>query len=97
MPLASTAGVLGWDCDAGEGSMYTESVGGRGKLCSLCSSTASSVSKGEIASFFSHGQTAAPMSEDSKFSTRPSCSCCGHYSFTMVSLRHSPSGFSSSG
>ena len=53
-------GVLGFECAAGVGKIYTESMGGRGKLCSWCSSTASfplpsSVNKGRISSFFSHG------------------------------------------
>ena len=55
MALVLAAGVLGWDCDAGEGSMWTESVGSRGKLFSSCSSTTSSVSNRGTASFFSHG------------------------------------------
>ena len=55
MALVSAAGVLGWDCDAGEGSMWTESVEGKGKLFSWCSSTTSSVSNRGTASFFSHG------------------------------------------
>ena len=33
-------GVSGFECDAGVGKIYTESIGGRGKLCSWCSSTA---------------------------------------------------------
>ena len=33
-------GVSGCECDAGVGRIYTESIGGRGKLCSWCSSTA---------------------------------------------------------
>ena len=53
--VAFVVGVLGVDCAAGMGTMQTESVGGRGKLFSLCSSTASSVSNRGIASFFSHG------------------------------------------
>ena len=54
------------------------------------------VSIGEVSSFFSHGQTATPVFEDSKISISPYCSCCRHCSSTMVSLRHSSSGFSSS-
>ena len=50
--MVGASGVLGWDCDAGEGGMWTE-LGGRGKL--FCSSTASSVSNRGTASFFSHG------------------------------------------
>ena len=50
--MVGASGVLGWDCDAGEGSMWTE-LGGRGKLSR--SSTTSSVSNRGIASFFSHG------------------------------------------
>ena len=52
MALVSAEGVLGWDSDAGEGSMWTE-LGGRGKL--FCSSTVYSVSNRGTASFFSHG------------------------------------------
>ena len=47
----------------------------------------------EVSSFFSHGQTAAPLSEDSKFS--PS-GCCRQGSSTMVSVKNPHSGFSSS-
>ena len=46
----------------------------------------SSVSIREVSSFFSHGQIATPMSEGSKFSTRPACGCYRHGSSTMVSL-----------
>ena len=94
--MLGASGVLGGDCDVGEGRILTESVGGRGKLFSLCSSTVSSVNNRGIASFFSHKQTTAPMSKDSKFSTRPSSSCCRHCSSTIVSLRHTSFGLSSS-
>ena len=50
--MVGNSGVLGWDCDAGEGSMWTE-LGGRGKL--FYSSTASSVNNKGTASFFPHG------------------------------------------
>ena len=53
-------GVSGVECVAGEGRIYTESLGGKGKLCSWCSSTAPFplpplLNKGRISSFFSHG------------------------------------------
>ena len=108
-------GVLGVDCVAGVGKMYTWSVEGAtgsGQLVawavalgfnlgigrmigSWVPSTVSypllsSVNNGEVASFFSHRQTAAPT-KDSKFTTRPSCGCCRHGSSTMVPLRHSSS------
>ena len=64
LALALGAGVLGVDWAAGEGRIYTESLGGKGKLSSLCSSTtpfllSSLLNKGRISSFFSHGQTTA--------------------------------------
>ena len=78
--LASTlaVGASGIDCVVGVGRIYTGSVEGRCKFCFWGSSTASfplpsSVSNGEIASFFSYGKIAAPMFEDSynpsKYST----------------------------
>ena len=39
--VAFVVGVSGFECAAGVGKIYTESIGGRGKLCSWCSSTAS--------------------------------------------------------
>ena len=56
--VAFMVGVLGVDCAAGR--VYTESLGGKGKLCSWWSSTApfplpSLLNKGRISSFFSHG------------------------------------------
>ena len=53
-------GVSGFECVAGVGKIYTESIGGRGKLCSRCSSTASFplpslVNKGRISSSLLHG------------------------------------------
>ena len=50
----------------------------------------SSVSIGEVSFFFSHGQKVAQIYEDSD------SPCCCQCSSTMVSLKHSPSGFSSS-
>ena len=60
LALALGAGVLGVDCAAGEGRIYTESLGGKGNLCSWCPSTSPSqlsslLNKGRISSFFSHG------------------------------------------
>ena len=57
--VAFMVGVSGFECVAGVGKIYTESIGGRDKLCSWCSSTASfplpsSVNKGRVSSFFSH-------------------------------------------
>ena len=85
---ALAAGSLGVDCAAGVCRIYTGSVASRCKLCFWGSSTTSfplppSVNNGDIASFFSHGKTAAPMSKDSdnpseysaKFSISSSCSC----------------------
>ena len=89
LALALAAGVLGVDCAAGVGRVYTWSVEGAtgsgllvawavGFWGSSISSfpLPSSVSIGEVSSFFSHGQTAEPVFEDSKFSISPSCSCC---------------------
>ena len=89
MALASAAGVLGVDCAAGVGKVYTwlvEGVAGSGLLVAWAvgfwgSSISSfplpsSVSIGEVSSFFSHGQTTKPVSEDSKFYISPSSSCC---------------------
>ena len=64
----------------------------------------SSLNKGRISSLFSHGQLVAPMIEDSdnpseystKFSISSSCSCCLQCSSTVVSIRHSSFGLSSS-
>ena len=100
--VAFPVGASGVGCAAGR--IYTGSGSGEGK-CKLCfwsSSTASfpllsTVNIGEVSSFSSHGQTVASMFEDPKFSTRPSCSCCRHCSSTVVSFRHSPSGFYSFG
>ena len=109
MASALAIGVLGVDCVAGIGKIYTwsvEGVAGSGLLVawvvgfwgSSISSfpLPSSVSIGEVSSFFSHGQTAEPVSEDSKFSINPSCCCYRHYFSTIVSLSHSSSGLSSS-
>ena len=57
--VAFVVGVSGFKCAAGVGKIYTESIGGRGKLCSWCSSTtsfplASFFNKGRISSLF-HG------------------------------------------
>ena len=38
--MTFVVGVSGVECAAGVGKIYTESIGGRGKLCSWCSSTA---------------------------------------------------------
>ena len=64
----------------------------------------SSVNNGEIASLFLDGQKVAQMFENSnnpsensvKVSISSSCSCCLQCSSTVVSIRHSSSGFSSS-
>ena len=58
--MTFVVGVLGFECATGVGKIYTESIGGRGKLCSWCSSTASfplpsSVNKGRISSSLLHG------------------------------------------
>ena len=58
--MAFPVGVSDVECAAGEGKIYTESLGGKGKLCSRCSSIApfplpSLLNKGRIYSFFSHG------------------------------------------
>ena len=63
-------GVSGVHCAAGVGWIYIESLGGKGNLCSWCSSTAPSplfslLNKGRISSFFSHGQTTAQIYKDS--------------------------------
>ena len=70
LALALGAGILGVDCAAGEGRIYTESLGGNGNLCSWCPSTdpsplSSLLYTGRISSFFSHGQTATQLYEDS--------------------------------
>ena len=38
--VSFVVGVSGFECVASVGKIYTESIGGRGKLCSWCSSTA---------------------------------------------------------
>ena len=58
--MAFPVGVSGVECAAGEGRIYTESLGGKGKLCYWCASTAPFplpflLNKGRISSFFSHG------------------------------------------
>ena len=58
--VAFVVSVSGFECVAGVGKIYTESIGGRGKLCSWFSSTASfplpsSVNKGRISSSLLHG------------------------------------------
>ena len=100
---ALATGASRIDCAACVCRIYTGSVEGKCKLCFWGSSTTSfplpsSVSNGEIASFFSHGQKAAPMFEDSdnpsEYSTTVSisysCSCCLQCSSTVVSIRHLP-------
>ena len=52
--------VSGFECAVGVGKIYTESIGGKGKLCSGCSSTTSFslpslVNKGRISSSLFHG------------------------------------------
>ena len=83
---------------------------GNGLIISFWSSSTasfplpSSVSNGEIASSILDGQKAAQMSEDSDnpsknsvtVSIRSSCSCCLQCSSTVVLIRYSSSGFSSS-
>ena len=68
--MAFAVGASGVGCAAGR--IYTGSGSreGRCKLCSLCSSTTPSLlssllNKGRISSFFSYGQTAAQIYEDS--------------------------------
>ena len=104
LALALAAGVLDVDCATSVGSVYTWSVegaAGSGLLVAWAVGfwgssiysfpLPSSISIGEVSSFFSHGQTAEPVSEDSKCYISPSYSCCRHCSSTMVSLRNSPS------
>ena len=67
--MTLAVGVSGVECPACVGRMCIRSGEGMCKLCFWGSSTASfplpsSVSNGEIASFFSHGHTVAPMYED---------------------------------
>ena len=89
LALALGAGVLGVDCAAGEDRVYTWSIkgaAGNGLLVALAVGfwgsfvssfpLPSSVSIGEVSSFFSHVQTEKLVSEDSKFSISPSCSYC---------------------
>ena len=77
------------DCAVGVGRVYTWSIEGAtgnrllvawavGFWGSSISSfpLPSSVNIGKFYSFFSHGQIAETVSEDSKFSINPSCSCC---------------------
>ena len=64
--VAFVVGVLGFECTAGVGKIYTESIGDRGKLCSWLVGfwgsfpysfpLPSSPNKGRIYSFFLHGQ-----------------------------------------
>ena len=80
--MAFVVGVLGVGCVAGEGRIYSwpvEGATGSGHFMawvvdfwgfSISSfQLPSSVNIGEVSSFFSYGQTATPMYEDSKFST----------------------------
>ena len=89
LALALATGVLGVDCAVGVGRVYTwlvEGAASSGLLVAWAvgfwgSSISSfplpsSVSIGEVSSFFSHGQTTEPVYEDSKFSISPSCSYC---------------------
>ena len=100
--VAFVVGVLGVDCVAGGGKIYTWSVGSGHFMAwavdfwgfSISSFLLpSSVNIREVSSFFSHGQTAAPLYEDSKFSTS---GCFRQGSSTMVSVKNPHSGFSSS-
>ena len=90
VPCVSCAAVLGRVCiGSGEGAASSEPRGSGLIIGFWGSSTTSfplpsSISNEEIASFFSHGQTTSPMSEDSdnpskyseKLSIGPSCRCC---------------------
>ena len=96
--LALVVGASEVGCGAVEGRIYTWSVEGATGSGNFMAWVVdfwgfsissfplpSSINIGEVSSFFSHGKTAAPMSEDSKFCTS---GCCRHGSSTMVSLRH---------
>ena len=100
LPLGS--GAAGFDFAAGVGSMYTWSVSSGHFMAwavdfwgfSISSfPLPSSANIREVSSFFSHGQIAAPLSQDSKFSTS---GYCRQGFSTMVSIKNPPSGFSSS-
>ena len=100
--LALVVGASEVGFGAGEGRIYTWSVGSGHFMAWAVDFWGLSISSfplpfsaniREVSSFFSHGQTAAPLSEDSKFSTS---GCCRQGSSTKVSVKNPPSGFSSS-